>query len=162
MSIIYDALKKIENSKTNINDVRPAKKPAENIKRQENPHNSKIKTWLIYLFVICLGLCVGNIFFGKAKTYILPQKIIAPPLPTAVSKQGPATPPSPPVTAKKASSGEMVLNGIFSSGEGNYALINNKIAKVGDVINDAVIKRIDLNGVELDSEGKIIKLSNNE
>ena len=52
-----------------------------------------------------------------------------------------------------------MLNGIFSSSEKSYALINNQIARVGDKISGAVIKKITSEEVLFDFEGSEIKLS---
>lgn len=53
-----------------------------------------------------------------------------------------------------------LLNGIFASDESaSYALINNQIAKVGDRIDGAVVKRINQDSVELESGSKNIVLT---
>ena len=55
----------------------------------------------------------------------------------------------------------LILNGVFSSGEESYALINNQIVKLGDKISGAVIKKIAPEEVLLDSDGSEIKLTTN-
>ena len=53
-----------------------------------------------------------------------------------------------------------LLNGIFASDKfTTYALINNQIAKVGDRIDGALVKRINQDSVELESESKSIILT---
>nr|MBC8436521.1 hypothetical protein [Candidatus Omnitrophota bacterium] len=68
---------------------------------------------------------------------------------TAAENETPALPAS------------LVLNGIFfSQDEGYYALVNNKIVKVGDDIDGAKVRHIDFDNVELESEaGLLVKLS---
>jgi len=51
------------------------------------------------------------------------------------------------------------LNGVFYSGNEAYALMNNQIIKVGDIIEGAVVKRISLEGVELEKEGQFVQIS---
>ena len=54
MSIIYDALKKVE--KTNNRDI-----ISEVNKESSGP---KLTTYLLYVLVVCAGLFVANVFFG--------------------------------------------------------------------------------------------------
>ena len=53
----------------------------------------------------------------------------------------------------------LVLNGIFFSENQGYALINNRIVKEGDTVDGAIVDRISLDGVDLNSGGLVIKLS---
>ena len=158
MSIIYDALKKVEKSgEPALKDSKPTPAP-----------KNKIRNYLIYILFLTLGLFASRIFF----TYLNRQpsqakpakqtKTISPvnntpkppppqqtqPLPAAVNTEVPAKP-------------TFILNGIFSSGEESYALINNQIVKLGDKISGAVIKKISPEEVLLDSEGSEIRLTTN-
>jgi hypothetical protein len=180
MSIIYDALKKVENAN------------AENTKaeteKQDPAFKPKRKNYLVYLLVACLGLFIGNLFFG----FLTPskkslQEQITPFMSLfskdksakdAKKKTGPAlivAPASRPQPQKKAESPEgisalfsnirkeaepsLVLNGIFFSDDEGYALINNQIVGVGDEVSGATVKSITVDEVELDKAGSIVKLS---
>lgn len=150
MSIIYDALKKVQKS------------GQEKILQQVTTQSAKVKTKInpmfIYLLVVCLGLVLGNfayIFFSHPpKTNLPPQTINqAKPAPTLNPdiSATPTPPPNPEPT--------LVLNGVFfEQGEG-YALINNQILRVGDEVSNAKVKEIAITGVELEFEGKTIKLA---
>lgn len=156
MSIIYDALKKVEEAKR-------ITYPKEIIKEDK----SKYKIYLIYGLIVCFGVFIASIFLGRfskpLETNIhqvakdLPQieKTLAEPIPK------PIVPISTPlsVESKEESLISFVLNGIFFSEDEGYALINNQIAKVGDVIEGARVLRISLDEVELESKGSTIKLS---
>ncbi len=158
MSIIYDALKKLEQEA--VTETRP--RPKEKIFKQQ-----KIKLIAIYILVACVGLVIGNLIFST----------LAPPLPGA--KARPVTLAREPLKAEipplqgiahvaQAPSQEtlpspiLVLNGIFFSQEEGYALINNQIVKEGDEVNGAKVKKISMDEVELNALGSSIKLSYRE
>ena len=66
--------------------------------------------------------------------------------------------PEVPANAIPDTEPAFVLNGVFfEQGEG-YALINNKIVRIGDEIEHAKVKEIKITGVEIEFEGKTIKL----
>ncbi|MDO8662709.1 MAG: hypothetical protein Q7K98_05770 [Candidatus Omnitrophota bacterium] len=164
MSIIYDALKKVQ--KNNGKDETPQEETAQPVKTK-----IKINPMLIYILVVCLGLALGNLaynFFGHSNNMVPSNKEVAgqskanPPLQT-LSQTGTALPlkpdtsanPTPPANPEPT----LALNGVFfEQGEG-YALINNKIVRVGDEISNAKVKEIAITGVELEFEGKTIKLA---
>lgn len=166
MSIIYDALKKVEKQDTGV-DLKV---------KTETKLKPKFKTYLIYVLVVCFGFFVASIFFSlfgrsfRKKTDVLAKnKTILPAQPqpvtdTTVTPKPPSTPPvSVPaeiVEPQKEPSPAFVLNGVFFSQEEGYALINNQIVKEGDQIDGALVVKIDLSQVELDKEGSTIKLSN--
>lgn len=178
MSIIYDALKKLEKSN-------PGNLGLE-VKGQEKRLKFQIKTYtyLLYLLVVCLGIFVGNIFFSflsRPKTIAVgaKQKRDHPELAKQVAP-APAPTPAPAATqgqeeeesleteepiaeaVNKEPAEQLVLNGIFFSDEKGYALINNQIVKEGDVIGGSTVKRIGLDEVELEFEGSAIKLYTNK
>ncbi len=164
MSIIYDALKKVQ--KISDNEKTPQKETAQPIKVK-----AKINPILIYLLVVCLGLVLGNFaynYYGQTKNMLPAKKEIIgqaktnPPVQT-LNQNGsaPALKPDVSVNPAPPSNPEptLVLNGVFfEQGEG-YALINNKIVRVGDEISNAKVKEIAITGVELEFEGKTIKLA---
>ena len=158
MSIIYDALKKVEKS------GEPALKDN---KVTPSPKN-KIKNYLIYILFLVLGLFASKMFFSylnRQPYQVKPAKQTktTPPVnnvPKPPPLQQPKLPPAVEnieVPAKPT----LILNGVFSSGEESYALINNQIVKLGDKINGAVIKKITPEEVLLDSEGSEIRLPTN-
>jgi len=175
MSIIYDALKKVEQKITPFNQ-----KGTEPISK---PGKFPIKRLLLVAAVFVLGVLIAKSFFS---TFLSPEAIRAglPPAPS-VTKAQPAerksqasippsaesTPkaegplPAPralfaPIISKMKSkeSTAFVLNGVFSSGEERYALINNQIIQEGDTIGGAKVISITVDGVDLESRGEIIRL----
>ncbi|MGA2774772.1 MAG: hypothetical protein ABSE81_01765 [Candidatus Omnitrophota bacterium] len=159
MSIIYDALKKVEQSGTPLLKNKSDK--------EITVPKNKVKRYLIYILFMALGLFFANIllsYLGPAltkvkavnetKSNLTQNKLpIQPPvqqtLPPPAIIEKPAPPPKP----------TLALNGIFFSGEESYALINNQIVKVGDKISGAVIKKISSDEVLLNFEGSEIKLT---
>jgi hypothetical protein len=169
MSIIYEALKKVEKSQTEASPILAPAKP----KSPAQTNKIKLKYAAIYLFALVVGIFIANIIFGiiNSKPVITSQqKIQPPPTPAPASAFIPAPKPaaaikSPePIAAKKAEpqAEELVLNGLFFSEDKGYALINNRILKEGDEINGATVKRITLEGAELEFKGATIKLSNSK
>lgn len=138
--------------------------------------NSRI--YLLYVLVVCLGVFIANILFNlciripkvdrhniatKDQTRInkiqplnvlqeLPEKKL-PEKETPLESEE-----TTPVVVSKFK-GELVLTGVFFSQDGGYALINNRVVKEGNVIEGAIVKRITLDKVELESEGSTIELS---
>ncbi|MFH0762569.1 MAG: hypothetical protein V1925_01620 [Candidatus Omnitrophota bacterium] len=175
MSIIHEALKKVEKTIESYH-------PAGETKTPPRRRGRKINKYLIYALIFCFGLFIENAFFLfilrpkdtyrqsqlrlSSETITVPQKelpedallltteaALAPEaivLPDAVTKNAP-----------QAQKTALVLNGIFfSQDDGYYALINNKIVKVGDDVDGAIVKHIDFDNVELESKaGLLVKLS---
>ena len=161
MSIIYDALKKVE----------------KNVVGQPSPEKGKVsentitrrKLYLIYVLVVCIGALGANLSYSfltsfQNKSFAIIKKINkAAPQAQAVPKQAPPVKIGPAIpSTKKEPQGEQpfVLSGIFFSQNEGYALINNKIVKNGDKVGGAVVKKVGLDEVELEQEGKTIKLYN--
>lgn len=161
MSIIHDALKKVEKSKTNLDlKVSTEKKP-----------QSKIQKYLTYALVVCLGFFIGSIFLSligkslKNKSAILVKNkpsLPATPQPATDIKVAPKpeAPASPVIETTEPLPDTFVLNGVFFSQAEGYALVNNQIVKEGERVNGATVVKITLNQVELTKEGSTIKLSN--
>lgn len=153
MSIIYDALKKVEESH-NITSTAKTNK--------EGKRQNKIYLLLINVFVVCSGIFIASIFW-RFLTKPLPTNNMVPKNLPRIIKETPKVnlETKPPVSAetKEEIKNNLVLNGVFFSGDEGYALINNQIVKEGDLIAGAVVKRISLDEIELESEGSIIKLS---
>ncbi len=181
MSIIYDALKKVEQSQT-------PPEPTPNTAKTAKPG---IKVYLTYISVVLMGVIVASIFWGvlikppfttsaKVASRLTPRSKAAPLQKVAQGKKVPPSPvaeevkppevslpesaasvQAPPAVAKSEPRMTFTLNGIFFSGNEGYALIDNQIVKEGDTIRNARVTRIGLDEVELESEGKVINLSVN-
>jgi len=172
MSIIYDALKKVEQSNSEATGSQAS---------LNKPHKHSLKTYLLYILAVCAGLFAVNIFFSflthpkniskanvnpaaavpltKAqpkqeapKQAILPQQAQV----NAPATQNPALTGSP---VKMVSTGLLILNGIFFSENEGYALVNNHIVKEGDVVGGATVKRISADEVELEADGSSVILT---
>ncbi len=184
MSIINDALKKVEKSLGYDYSAVAAKK---NIP----PPGPRVNNYLIYALIFVFGLFLENTFFlyffrpqaglpgrhylqtqntplqlSSQELVDLKEELPGQPVPetTQVTLLEPPAAPAAPADEEKAEKDRqnaLVLNGIFfSQDNGYYALINNKIVKEGDDIEGAIVKSIDLNNVELESKGgKLVKLS---
>jgi hypothetical protein len=165
MSIIYDALKKVEEA--NTTGALPGA-----VKQEKQPR-PKVKGYFIYALVICAGLFMANLVFNflsgsAAKSAVIHKnpivkagtEFVQKVLPPSPPKVQPAAVPQKTTEAKKEQKGSWVLSGVFFSENEGYALINNQIAKEGDVIDGATVKRINLDGVELESAGSTVTLSN--
>ncbi len=149
MSIIYDALKKVEASVIN----EPKTKTDKRVK-------PKIKPYLLYALLACVGLFIANAFsvfsfpkpsLNKTQAAVKPEPIIQPPARTSALEVIPQElkPPS------------FNLTGVFFSKDESYALINNQIVKKGDKIDGATVMEITVDEVVLESKGSTIKLSGN-
>lgn len=189
MSIIYDALKKIE--KAVSLDSKLDSKVLRGSDSQAQPPKIKPRLFLIYALVVCFGLFIGNSIFTfltrskgpfiSKEPAILEDSSIrnAKPIP---KESNLATPqeetrgiihPKPlgvsSSEAKPATSNDikekprvpLVLNGVFFSGDEGFALINNHIVREGEVVDGATVKRIKLNEVQLDLDGSTVRLSTN-
>ena len=156
MSIIYDALKKVETSQTDDSKT-----------KIDKGFKSKLKIYLLYASMICLGLFIANIFYGRLlpKPSLNTTDIVTGGQPPAdkkqtVSSSQPSTEPAALQETQKESPPSFTLNGVFFSGTEGYALINNQIIKKGDKIDGATVVQVLLDEVDLDFGGSIIKLSN--
>lgn len=158
MSIIYDALKKAENTIHKSFKIGVSAKPQNS--------KSKIKVIALYALIICFGLIIANIVFGflnhPLPTVPLKEKAKVDNKVEVVSKPKEITPKEPiqsqPII-KNEPEKSYVLNGIFFSQDEGYALINNQIVKTGDKVDGAIVLRISADEVELNSSGTTIKLT---
>ncbi|MFY9402757.1 MAG: hypothetical protein WAQ07_05065 [Candidatus Omnitrophota bacterium] len=156
MSIIYDALKKVEKNTSNSNNQQAnstfTKKPE--IKKP-NP--------LLVLILILLSL----VFIAKTIIHIVKiSKAAQPsliPEPITIEPTVEITPQDKieePTLIEEPLEPELTLNGVYFQGNERYALINNRVVKPGDTIQNAKVKEINLEKVSLDFEGKVITLLN--
>lgn len=153
MSLIYDALKKLEKPER----VNPTVK----INKTDKP---KVKIYLVYTLVICLGFFIANLsfnLFSKPLPKPVPSKITPKDTTPVISKETPVSEkevPLAPPEPKKEAAPTFVLNGVFFSGDEGYALINNHVVKEGDMVEGALVKKITLEEVVLDAQGVTITL----
>ncbi len=167
MSIIYDALKKVEASGDNDSKT-----------KIDKGFKYKPKIYLLYVVMICLGLFIANIFYEWLfpKDSLNTANIVTkgqPPIDKQETVSAHSRPSSEKATlqaspsigtiieAKKEPPPAFTLSGVFFSGAEGYALINNRIVKQGDKIDGATIVQITLDEVVLEWDGSIIKLSDN-
>ena len=153
MSIIYDALKKVENSGglANVSDDRKSVKIV------------KIN-YVFYILVLLSSIVVANIIFGliskpspKVRLAQSEEKPLTS-LPAARNDMPIAETYVPPITESPQKQ-KLVLSGVFFSQTDAYAIINDQVIKEGDTINGVAVKRIRQEGVELESAGVTFNLS---
>ncbi len=164
MSIIYDALKKVEESK----EVEAS------LKNGRLKH-SNLKYYVAYFIVVVLGVAVARIIFSFS------LKAVS--LPAAVSSFNPANKPPEEKTVltsvlapdpqaviapvveepkKIARYEKFVLSGIFYSDQDSYAVVNNRVVKAGDAVDEATVAKINADNVLLRAaDGQEIKLTQN-
>ncbi|MCX5700133.1 MAG: hypothetical protein NTZ63_01125 [Candidatus Omnitrophica bacterium] len=161
MSIIYDALKKVDKSL----DKREVFLPG--IPTQIKPSH-KFKPIYLYIFIVCLGLLLGNYafnYFTRPKN-IISSTVAQPRESSQIQSTENRTPATESLASPTLSSvaeipgPALLLSGVFFEKDDGYALINNRIIRVGDNINNAIVKEINLDGVTLEFNGKIVKLAN--
>ncbi len=154
MSIIYDALKRIEAKTKNTKESPGGPKP----------NNSKFLRRIIYIFCIMIVIGFVGYFMGKPSVSPPPSE----PLPTKelnlpVEVETPLPPPSPEEELPPSDKDLPLLSltGIFFS-DGQYsALINDQIVKVGDLIEGTQIQvqKIDSKGVDIKFKDSSFRLN---
>lgn len=169
MSIIYDALKKL--GKTSSAPLAPVNTdPGATAQKPSSKH----RYYVLCLIVICLGFVGANMLHSYF--WSIPRPAATAKIALSVAEKTsifkgdiPEARPSPqieqpdektisyisPETRMKKS---LVLNGIFYSEDGTYALINNQIVRSGDVIEEAKVISIGQEEVVLEYEGVALTL----
>lgn len=131
------------------------------------------KEYASYFFAAVAGIIVANLLFAvctppkpvHSTSPFLPRPSLPTPSPRIV-KTAPLAVLNPRVilpAVEKLSlpmPPQLVLNGIFSSGDQSYALINNRIVKPGESVAGARVKSISFTTVELEFGSQKITLSN--
>jgi len=152
VSIIYDALKKLEQRA--VTEAKP--QPKDKVLKWQ-----KVKLIAVYILTAGIGLGIGNFIFSAFAPPSIPDaKVVRHVTPVQELKQAQVIVPviqSP--SQEVLPSPALVLNGVFFSQEEGYALINNQIVREGDEVNGAKVKKISMNEVELDTLGSSVKLS---
>jgi hypothetical protein len=157
MSIIYDALRKIEKK----------------VPTPQQAAGRKIAFYLLFASVALCGFFLAGLISTASVRALAKLKPPKTPVLTAVPRnQAPAAPVIAPATAPVAAEAatqaaaaaaaahtELTLNGVVFSEEDGYALINNQIVREGDTIGNAKVTAVAADGVELDIAGKPVKLT---
>ncbi|MDD5565603.1 MAG: hypothetical protein PHG31_01760 [Candidatus Omnitrophica bacterium] len=160
MSIIYEALKKL-----GTHPAQPKGQSGSSFSTQK----AKNKQIAVYIMLAIVGMFIAK----KGFDYLFPPlPIVVPALETTQplpakpdAGQAPALPsPAPAVVVVENETipqveprEQYVLNGIFSSGNDNYALVNNQIVRLGENVDGATVEKITVDSVELNTlEGQII------
>jgi len=188
MSIINDALKKVQQSLQHSPSKPEPSKPsdpehpsspieepqgANMVDRYSNLVQTepkptipffKNKEWrdtaiLLTCFAICIILLLLIVFLFRQN----PPTPAAPPAPApAKSAQEQSVPPPalPKKTTPAGPTDTIIVTGVMKMGAENMALINNEIYEVGEMINGARIVAIEMDRVEImkDSEIKVLKV----
>jgi hypothetical protein len=129
------------------------------------PH---IRVNLIYAAIILFGILSANLLFYLLgvlnKVSVSVTKPVLHSVGTISGAQLSESVPSvlpvlikPKVPVVKA--GNFILNGIFSSEDGDYALVNNRIVKEGDFVDGAIVTLISEDEVEMELNGAKFILS---
>ncbi|MBL7070513.1 MAG: hypothetical protein ISS27_03475 [Candidatus Omnitrophica bacterium] len=161
MSIIYDALKKVEG-----NLSKP--KPVSESSHAPAKRTFKLIPFLAYSFAVFLAFFSMKMVYDlitrprqaqqvKKQTGRLLNVVTAVKQPALLSKRIPAL-NTQEITEELP---DLVLNGIFFSGGAGYALINNQILEEGDGISGLVVRKITEGDVELKTKNSVVTLSLN-
>ncbi len=154
MSIIYDALKKIEKT-------HPQQPQKPTVKKPESSF-LLLKIFAGLLILVLLFFLINPLIKKDAIKTNTADKTVAPvtlPLPTIPVPEKIKEVTKTLENIENDLKGKFVLNGVFFTDDQGYALINNRITKEGDSINDALVQRITLEEVELNYQGTILKLN---
>lgn len=154
MSIIHDALKKVEKSITPNQTLPPI--------REKSGHKFKMS----YYLIAALVMAAAGVFFFKeqAGQPLSASRTNTPTSPFKDPRLQPeekkaATPAAETAPSEKPDAPSLILNGVFFSEGQGYALINNQILKENDLINRARVTRIGMEEVELQLGDETITLS---
>lgn len=168
MSIIYEALKKTQDSPKGENPAAASASPKEPPRPKAPPRRKQAS---LALAGIALGIFLAWALMNKlagtsAKNTALSPQAQGQPSErqTLVNPLPPGNSGAPSDTAGAHASGQQtphfILNGIVLSDEGNLALINGQVSKVGDEIEGAKIEEIANKQVVLSFKNQKIVLKN--
>lgn len=157
MSIIYDALKKSGDNNPDRERKPPLSPDAEPVMPPKIKKEFDTKKLLIPLaFVIVVGFFVYHMITSKNNPNHSRTKH------TAASKSSSGTKhesPRPAPVVKNYSSSSLILEGIIYDEAKPLAIINGKVLKPGDSVNDATIESITATKVILRKNGTTQELS---
>lgn len=152
MSLIHEALEKMEQDKGVKS--KPVLRPVsvESLKQKDRPEN----LWAAYgiIGVLLLSLILGLIYF-----FTHPSEPVRPTERSArlrsMDRPLRALPPASPLFGLQ----RFTLTGITQMGNERTAIINNMLVREGDQIDNAKIREIKEDGVILNIDGQILRLS---
>ena len=170
MSIIFDALKKVEKSQSDGSSAPPP----------GNGKSSLLKV-VVLAVVVFIGIFAGKMLFNalapqirsmmsSAKGAPADKKVVSAgkmsaktttsvnPLQNMLGKS--SKPAASKQVARKPSSA-YELSGVFASGDQVFALVNNEVVREGDTIQDAQVIKISIDEVKLRLKDKTITLRSN-
>ena len=163
MSIIQEALKKVDNS-SHKPDPEPIlaqtefKNENKNIRGKKKTFGASFVLLLVFLALIFFGVKQFADMSSKTNpTYSPAYESIYKPIAKAEASADAST--SPTIAAKrKAGFQDFILTGVVELINGPRAIVNNVIVGVGDVINGATVQKIDKEGVVLKKRDSEIRL----
>ena len=145
MSIIYEALKKVENT------------PSPKMEKATLKSRPILRSVFLYLLIICAGLFLANAFFAFLSSPKKPAGAVKT-IPAASANNVAS---SAALELKKGSQAPFILSGVFFSEDEGYAIVNDQIVRAGDTIGGATVKQITLSEVVLENwDSSVIKLTN--
>ncbi|RKY31892.1 MAG: hypothetical protein DRP74_03940 [Candidatus Omnitrophota bacterium] len=157
MSIIYDALKKVEKDVSKGQDFK------------EQKPSARYKIYLLYGLVLFAGIFAALAIFRFVSSTAEKKIASSNETPSTISIASSGVPqqalPAPsegPMAVTRLLQKplpSLVLNGIFFAKDGAYALINNRIVRKGGEIEGAKVESITSNSVELSYAGETFTLS---
>jgi len=169
MSIIFDALKKVEKSQSDGSSAPPP----------GNGKSSLLKV-VVLAVVVFIGIFAGKMLFSalapqirsimssvkgaSAEKIVSAGKMSAKTKTSASPLQNMLGKSSKPAASKQAArkpSSAYELNGVFTSGDQVFALVNNEVVREGDTIQDAQVIKISIDEVTLRLKDKTITLRSN-
>jgi len=151
MSIIYDALKKVEGK---TEGEQPKKAP------------SAVK-FVVYAGIIILGILIASLFFNFISSFFQKDTKVASRQISGASTQAPVSlpeerkiqePEKQPVQREKGELPPLALNGVFFADNTTVALINNQIVKEGDNIAGLTVLKIGEEEIVLGNQDSTVKL----
>ncbi len=183
MSIIYDALKKVEPNTVDPQNQNPAAPPAKPVSPKGPSLLPVLGVSLLFgVFGFWVAQYLFNSIFKGPLSLVRPSKAQAravqrrqqpaavsvkpAPVPVAAVAPSPAVVPAPaaqPVAVEPVADEaptEMYLNGCFLADADRFALINNKIVREGDVFQGYEVSQIREDEVDLKKGGTIYTISN--
>ena len=156
MSTMYDALRKAESERKKVSGVGETKIIIPSGNKGDASENTKIAFLVIALIAVA---AIGGYRFNSAKMKMSKPVKTETKVTTAAA---PAASTLAPVKAERAP-GTYGLDGVIDAGAGSMAIINGKLLKVDESIDQMVLKKISPKEVEMlntkDSSTVILKLN---
>jgi hypothetical protein len=169
MSIIHDALKKVQKSMQKNPDTSTPTTSSEGfietLSSPESQQKSSSAQWIPTLVLVTLAVGGAFLYLRMQKNHqpkhlaeivtaapvkVAPPKVVSTPVPTPPASTTPA-----PVAPTPAAKPKPVLNiqGVMAQGSKNVALINDGIYEEGSVVEGQKILKISLNAITVEHDG---------